>query len=172
MAQPQTPHQIYAFLSTVRRSLPDESDFTDLTSALLILRYAMSPAELTAAVVPIFRRSSDPSLFSRFQLLANAAQTDPNFEAMLVRVCESIDVLDKISTELANDNKFGGYLAALRMDDPNASHEEVMATLDSFMNTQLDEVGRAKVKRVFLETAVAEELGSSFAQNFLFVYPD
>ncbi|RUO95502.1 hypothetical protein BC936DRAFT_143891 [Jimgerdemannia flammicorona] len=159
MSQPKSPYQIYSFLSKVRRALPDESDFTDLTSALLIPRAAMPPAELTAAVVPIFRRSSDPSLFSRFQLMANAAQNDPNYEAMLVRILESMDVLEKMAFELRDERKFSGYLLALRMDDPNASHEEVMASLDTFMNTQLDEEGRAKVKRVFLETAVAEELG-------------
>ncbi|CAG8450903.1 8096_t:CDS:2 [Ambispora leptoticha] len=157
-----TPYDIYNFFLSLRESLPDDSDYTELFAILSIPKDVMPTSELLQNVLPYFRRASNPGLFTTFQVIMRNAESNPAFESTFMRVCESLDVLEKIEAALLyNKGLFEAYLQALQLDNASASHQQVMDSLQRFLNERCTPSTRLRVQKVFAEEGAADELGLS-----------
>ncbi|CAG8456548.1 11591_t:CDS:2 [Ambispora gerdemannii] len=157
-----TPYEIYNFFINLRDSLPDDSDYTDLLATLFIPKEVMPTSELLQNVLPHFRRASNPGLFTTFQVIMRNAESNPTFESTFMRVCESLEVLEKVEAALLYNKKlFEAYLQALQLDNVSASHEQVMNSLQRFLNERCTPSTRLRVQKVFAEESAADELGLS-----------
>jgi hypothetical protein len=155
------PVQLFRFLSQTRDSLPDDSEFSELSSLLLTPSYMLPKSQLITAALPYLERASDPSLKSTFCGVVATAEADENFDGMLTRILESFPLLDRVSDVLGSERLLEDYMVALKLEDPSASHQEVMKSLNDFMNTKLSPQTRDNLQRAFLETEVSAELGVS-----------
>jgi hypothetical protein len=151
-----TPYTIYGFFRSFRESLADENDFSDFISTLTI-----TPMKaVVEMVLPFFHRSSDPNLLTQFQILIRQAEQNSDFESTLMRVCDAIDMLEKVELALGNDKRLmDGYLKAMQFDNASASHQQVWNGLQRFLNEECDPVTKRRMERVFAEQKAGEELG-------------
>ncbi|KAG9290427.1 hypothetical protein G9A89_007158 [Geosiphon pyriformis] len=152
--------ELYNFFWAVREALPDESDYREITAMILMPREDMPGTKVLQNVLPYFRRSDNPSLFTTFQVIMRHAEQSPKFESVFSRVCESLDILTKIEHALGNNRRlFEGYLKALQLDNASASHQQVMNSLEKFLNDQCNPQTQLRVRKVFAEENVIGELG-------------
>uniref|UniRef100_A0A1D1YBD0 RNA-directed RNA polymerase L n=1 Tax=Anthurium amnicola TaxID=1678845 RepID=A0A1D1YBD0_9ARAE len=153
-----TPYSIYGFFRSFRESLADENDFSDFISTLTI-----TPMKaVVEMVLPFFHRSSDPNLLTQFQILIRQAEQNSDFESTLMRVCDAIDMLEKVEVALHHDKRLmNGYLKAMQFDNASASHQQVWSGLQRFLNEECDPTTKRGMERVFAEQKASEELGLS-----------
>jgi len=151
-----TPYAIYGFFRSFRESLPDDSDFSDFISTLTI-----TPMKAVVEnVLPFFRRSSDPSLLTNFQVMIRQAEQNSDFESTFMRVCDAIDMLEKVELALRHDRRLmDGYLKAMQFDNASASHQQVWSGLQRFLNEECDLTTKRRMERVFAEQKASDELG-------------
>jgi len=154
--QTTTPYAIYGFFRSFRESLADENDFSDFISTLTI-----TPMKaVVEMVLPFFHRSSDPNLLTQFQILIRQAEQNSAFESTLMRVCDAIDMLEKVESALRNEKRLmDGYLKAMQFDNASASHQQVWNGLQRFLNEECDPTTKRRMERVFAEQKAGEELG-------------
>ncbi|CAG8561705.1 10120_t:CDS:2 [Paraglomus occultum] len=164
MSSETTPslYDIYSFFHSLRTSLPDYNDFSDLVGTLFIPHDVMPVSETLANVLPYFRRCSNPSLFTTFQIMMRHAEQNASFESTFLRVCDAMDILEKIEYALGGNRRLlEGYLHALQLDNASASHEQVMNSLQRFLTEKCDANTQLRVRKVFAEEGAADELGLS-----------
>jgi len=151
-----TPYAIYGFFRSFLESLPDDSDFSDFISTLTI-----TPMKAVIEnVLPFFHRSSDPSLLTSFQMMIRQAEQNSDFESTFMRVCDAIDMLEKVEMALRHDRRLmDGYLKAMQFDNASASHQQVWSGLQRFLNEECDLVTKKRMERVFAEQKASDELG-------------
>jgi len=155
-ANQSSPYAIYGFFRSFRESLADESDFSDFISTLTI-----TPMKAVVEnVLPFFHRSSDPSLLTQFQILIRQAEQNSDFESTFMRVCDAIDMLEKVEMALRHDRRLmDGYLKAMQFDNASASHQQVWSGLQRFLNEECDPATKRRMERVFAEQKAGDELG-------------
>ncbi|CAG8668955.1 4349_t:CDS:2, partial [Acaulospora colombiana] len=155
-ADQTTPSAVYYFFRSFRRSLPDESDFEDFISTLTI-----TPLHAVVEnVLPFFRRSTDPGLFTKFQVMMRQCEQNSAFESTLMRVCDALDMLQRVEQALRGDKRLmDGYLRAMQFDNDSASHQQVWSGLQRFLNEDCDPQTKRRVEKVFAEQKANDELG-------------
>ncbi|RHZ84925.1 hypothetical protein Glove_74g132 [Diversispora epigaea] len=151
-----SPYAVYYFFRSFRNSLPDENDFEDFISTLTI-----TPLHaIIENVLPFFRRSADPGLFTKFQVMMRQCEQNPAFESTLMRVCDALDMLQRVERALKNDKRLmDGYLRAMQFDNDSASHQQVWAGLQRFLNEDCDPHTKRRMEKVFAEQKASDELG-------------
>jgi hypothetical protein len=156
-ANQTSPYAIYGFFRSFRESLADEYDFADFISTLTI-----TPMKAVVEnVLPFFHRSADPSLLTQFQILIRQAEQDSDFESTLMRVCDAIDMLEKVEMALRHNRRLmDGYLKAMQFDNASASHQQVWSGLQRFLNEECDPATKRRMERVFAEQKAGDELGN------------
>ncbi|RIA85396.1 hypothetical protein C1645_879349 [Glomus cerebriforme] len=154
--QTTTPYAIYGFFRSFRESLSDENDFSDFISTLTI-----TPMKAVVEnVLPFFHRSSDPNLLTQFQIMIRQAEQNSALESTLMRVCDAIDMLEKVEVALRHDKRLmDGYLKAMQFDNASASHQQVWNGLQKFLNEECDPITKRRMERVFAEQKASDELG-------------
>lgn len=155
-ADQTTPYAVYYFFRSFRRSLPDDSDFEDFISTLTI-----TPLHAVVEnVLPFFRRSADPGLFTKFQVMMRQCEQNPAFESTLMRVCDALDMLQRVEHALRRDKRLmDGYLRAMQFDNDSASHQQVWSGLQRFLNEDCDPHTKRRMEKVFAEQKASDELG-------------
>ncbi|CAG8707273.1 8412_t:CDS:2 [Acaulospora morrowiae] len=155
-ADQTTPYAVYYFFRSFRRSLPDENDFEDFISTLTV-----TPLHAVIEnVLPFFRRSSDPGLFTKFQVMMRQCEQNPAFESTLMRVCDALDMLRRVEQALRGDRRLmDGYLRAMQFDNDSASHQQVWSGLQRFLNEDCDPHTKRRMEKVFAEQKASDELG-------------
>ncbi|CAG8550747.1 35448_t:CDS:2 [Racocetra persica] len=153
-----TPYAIYGFFRSFRGSLPDEQDFEDFVSTLTI-----TPLHAVIEnVVPFFRRSTDPDLLTRFQVMIRQCEQNSAFESTFMRVCDALDMLQRVEKALRFDKRLmDEYLRAMQFDNASASHQQVWNGLQRFLNEECDPHTKRRMERVFAEQKASDELGLS-----------
>lgn len=156
MVDQTSPYAIYGFFRSFRESLSVESDFSDFISTLTI-----TPMKAVVEnVLPFFHRSSDPNLLTQFQILIRQAEQNSAFESTFMRVCDAIDMLEKVEMALSHDKRLmDGYLKAMQFDNGSASHQQVWGGLQRFLNEECDPATKRRMEIVFAEQKAGDELG-------------
>lgn len=154
-----SPYAVYYFFRSFRNSLPDENDFEYFISTLTV-----TPMHaIIENVLPFFRRSTDPGLFTKFQVMIRQCEQNPALESTLLRVCDAFDMLQKVDRALSgNKLLMDGYLCAMQFDNDSASHQQVWAGLQRFLNEDCDPHTKRRIERVFAEQKAGDELGNLF----------
>ncbi|CAJ0907659.1 14164_t:CDS:2 [Entrophospora sp. SA101] len=153
-----TPYAIYGFFRSFRNSLPDENDFSDFVSTLIV-----TPMHAVVEnVLPFFRRSVDPNLFIKFQTIMRQIEQNSDFESTFMRICDALDMLEKVEVALKHDKRLmDGYLRAMQFDNASASHQQVWGGLQRFLNEECDLVTKKRMEKVFADQKASDELGLS-----------
>lgn len=162
-----SPYEIYYFFCSFRSSLPDGNDFEDFISTLTV-----TPLHAVVEnVLPFFRRSTNPGLFAKFQLMIRKCEQNPAFESTLMRVCDALDMLQRVERALkSNKRLMNCYLRAMQFDDDSASHQQVWASLQHFLNEECDPYTKQRMERVFAEQKASDELGMlNFYSHVLYI---
>ncbi|CAG8442176.1 7788_t:CDS:2 [Scutellospora calospora] len=151
-----TPYAIYGFFRSFRGSLPDEQDFEDFVATLTI-----TPLHAVIEnVVPFFRRSTDPDLLTKFQVMIRQCEQNSAFESTFMRVCDALDMLQRVEKALRFDKRLmDEYLRAMQFDNASASHQQVWNGLQRFLNEDCDPHTKRRMERVFAEQKASDELG-------------
>ncbi|OAQ35659.1 hypothetical protein K457DRAFT_489292 [Linnemannia elongata AG-77] len=84
----------------------------------------------------------------------------PDFLNTLTTVLMSTPLLIKVQALLRSPTLFSNYVVALQMDNPSASHTQVMQSLQTFLN-QLPATTRLEIQRVFAEAEASDSMGLS-----------
>lgn len=90
----------------------------------------------------------------------------------MTTVLMSTPLLDRIQGILQAPRLFQAYVVALKMDDPSASHTQVMNSIQAFLTT-LPAHTRLAMQRVFAEAEAADSLGKEeprFGDIILFFF--
>ncbi|CAG8611412.1 43840_t:CDS:2 [Gigaspora margarita] len=150
-----TPYAIYGFFRSFRGSLPDEQDFEDFVATLTI-----TPLHAVIEnVVPFFRRSTDPDLLTKFQVMIRQCEQNSAFESTFMRVCDALDMLQRVEKALRFDKRLmDEYLRAMQFDNASASHQQVWNGLQRFLNEDCDPNTKRRMERVFAEQKASDEL--------------
>lgn len=83
----------------------------------------------------------------------------PDFLNTLTTVLMSTPLLIKVQALLRSPTLFSNYVVALQMDNPSASHTQVMQSLQTFLN-QLPATTRLEIQRVFAEAEASDSMGT------------
>ncbi|KAG0209045.1 hypothetical protein BGX33_005869 [Mortierella sp. NVP41] len=114
--------------------------------------------EFTYNLVPFF--SNARRLVPVFQRYMGYARHQPEFLNTLTTVLMSTPLLIKVQALLRSPTLFSNYVVALQMDNPSASHTQVMQSLQNFLN-QLPASTRLEIQRVFAEAEASDSMGLS-----------
>ncbi|KAG0024660.1 hypothetical protein BGZ80_011328 [Entomortierella chlamydospora] len=114
--------------------------------------------EFTFNLVPFF--SNARRLLPVFHRYMGFARQDPEFLNTLTNVLMSTPLMIKVQTILRSPTLFTNYLAALKLDNPSASHTQVMQSIQSFLSA-LPAPTRLQVQRAFAEAEASDSMGLS-----------
>ncbi|KAK3839666.1 MAG: hypothetical protein J3R72DRAFT_492615 [Linnemannia gamsii] len=114
--------------------------------------------EFTYNLVPFF--SNARRLVPVFHRYMGVARHQPDFLNTLTTVLMSTPLLIKVQALLRSPTLFSNYVVALQMDNPSASHTQVMQSLQNFLN-QLSAPTRLEIQRVFAEAEASDSMGLS-----------
>ena len=77
---------------------------------------------------------------------------------MLTTVLMSTPLLIKVQQILQSTELFSAYIVALKLDNPSASHTQVMQSLQTFLSG-IPEGKRLEIQRVFAEEEASDSMG-------------
>ncbi|KAL1914787.1 uncharacterized protein VTP21DRAFT_7879 [Calcarisporiella thermophila] len=158
MKVPGSALELYDLFIALEASMPSSSEFTHLLSTLLIPREAMPTPEAISQVKPYLAHSPESLSKLLIKTLEFCAEdSQEGYSSMFSRICESLFLLQKVEEKVGR-GLLEKYVAALRLDDSGASHEDVMKGVEDFLNS-INEEDAVKVRKIMAEEEAAEELG-------------
>ncbi|KAF9115606.1 hypothetical protein BGX27_007185 [Mortierella sp. AM989] len=104
--------------------------------------------------------SNAKKLLPVFHRYMGFARQDPEFLNTLTNVLMSTPLMIRVQNILHSPTLFTNYLAALKLDNPSASHTQVMQSIQSFLST-LPASTRLQVQKAFAETEASDSMGLS-----------
>lgn len=150
---PLSAVQLYKLLAAISDSFHSYHAFEQqILRAMATPRYKPNTHELIAEQCAK-ALESDPAkqqLAPFLQQTLRDAQSDAGYDAALVRLVESFTMIRKVEQQLANDTELQRFVASLRLDDANAQHEQVMASLNAFLSS-LDDTMCQRVTSILQE---------------------
>jgi hypothetical protein len=81
----------------------------------------------------------------------------------------STPLLIKVQQILKSTELFSNYIVALKLDNPSASHTQVMQSLQTFLS-HLPENIRLQILKVFAEQEASDSMGKSHTHICLYIY--
>ncbi|KAF9427174.1 hypothetical protein BGZ76_002440 [Entomortierella beljakovae] len=104
--------------------------------------------------------SNARNLLPEFHRYMNLARQDPEFLNTLTNILMSTPLMIKVQNILHSQPLFNNYLTSLKLDNPSASHNQVMQSIQSFLST-LPAPTRLEVQRAFAEAEASDSMGLS-----------
>ncbi|KAF9898825.1 hypothetical protein BX616_003569 [Lobosporangium transversale] len=155
---PPTPYSQFCLFKSLSYSLYeyDWYNFVEQWQAMVAVNAPVH--EFTYNLAPFF--SNAKRLMSVFHRYMNFVHQDPEFLNTMTNVLMSTPLMIKVQDILHSEALFHNYVAALKLDNPSASHTQVMQAIQSFLAT-LPAPTRLRVQRAFAEAEASDSLGLS-----------
>ncbi|KAF9579659.1 hypothetical protein BGW38_003993 [Lunasporangiospora selenospora] len=146
----------FCFFKSLSYSL-FEGDWSNMVESWQSMVAVNAPLpEFIANLKPFFANA--PWLLPVFHRYMSFVQKDQDFLSTLTTVLLSTPLLIKVQRILQSTQLFSEYMVALQLDNPSASHTQVMHTLQTFLS-RLPEPQRLEIQRVFAEEEAADSMG-------------
>ncbi|KAF9941017.1 hypothetical protein BGZ67_006073 [Mortierella alpina] len=153
-----TPFSQFCFFKSLSYSL-FEDDWINMVESWQAMVAVNAPIpEFTFNMSPFFANA--PRLLPVFHRHMQCAEQDPEFLSTLTTVLMSTPLLIKVQLILQSTELFSAYVVALKLDNPSASHTQVMQSLQSFLSG-LPEDKRLEIQKVFAEEEASDSMGFS-----------
>ncbi|CAO3681305.1 unnamed protein product [Umbelopsis vinacea] len=133
MSHMHSAQDIFEFLQQVQSTI-SEADFDILLAELSTRDYIPDKQEPTQFTVSIAHEIPQPLIAELREVLTTAMQK-PSFHSKLTRLADGYDLLEKVASVLRRQDLIAGFIKAMRIDDSNATHQEVMASINAFVDT-------------------------------------
>ncbi|KAG0169857.1 hypothetical protein DFQ28_011336 [Apophysomyces sp. BC1034] len=130
---PHSALQLYYFLHNVWQTL-DSSEFTEFTNLLIVPRYEMSINEVAENLLQLFQPHGQ-HLKQTLVSMMQAAICNSQYDALLIRVTDSFEMIHRVENALSSDQMLENFVRSLSLDDPDATHEQVLEQLSRFRST-------------------------------------
>ncbi|KAG0350355.1 hypothetical protein BC939DRAFT_474314 [Gamsiella multidivaricata] len=114
--------------------------------------------EFTHNLVPFF--SNARRLIPVFHRYLSFARQDAEFLNTLTNVLMSTPLMIKVQEILRSPSLFQNYVSALKLDNPSASHTQVMQSIQAFLSA-LPAPTRLRIQRAFAEAEASDSMGLS-----------
>ncbi|KAF9193737.1 hypothetical protein BGZ51_002401 [Haplosporangium sp. Z 767] len=117
------------------------------------------------APIPEFSHNLEPFFTNAKRLLPvfhrymGHVRKDPEFLNTLTTVLMSTPLLIKVQDILRSQTLFSKYVAALKMDNLSASHNQVMQAIQTFL-AELPDPTRLALQRAFIEAEASDSMGN------------
>ncbi|KAF9292215.1 hypothetical protein BGZ68_009806 [Mortierella alpina] len=153
-----TPFSQFCFFKSLSYSL-FEDDWINMVESWQAMVAVNAPIpEFTFNMSPFFANA--PRLLPVFHRYMQFAEQDPEFLSTLTTVLMSTPLLIKVQLILQSTELFSAYVVALKLDNPSASHTQVMQSLQTFLSG-LPEDKRLEIQKVFAEEEASDSMGFS-----------
>ncbi|KAF9565468.1 hypothetical protein EC968_004144 [Mortierella alpina] len=153
-----TPFSQFCFFKSLSYSL-FEDDWINMVESWQAMVAVNAPIpEFTFNISPFFANA--PRLLPVFHRYMQFAEQDPEFLSTLTTVLMSTPLLIKVQLILQSTELFSAYVVALKLDNPSASHTQVMQSLQTFLSG-LPEDKRLEIQKVFAEEEASDSMGFS-----------
>ncbi|KAG0263811.1 hypothetical protein BG011_008011 [Mortierella polycephala] len=153
-----TPYSQFSFFKSLSFSLYeyDWYNFMEQWQAMVAVNAPIP--ELSHNLEPFFTNAK--RLLPVFHRYMGHVRKDPEFLNTLTTVLMSTPLLIKVQEILRSQILFSKYVAALKMDNPSASHNQVMQAIQTFL-AELPNPTRLAVQRAFIEAEASDSMGLS-----------
>ncbi|KAF9179798.1 hypothetical protein BGZ51_006654, partial [Haplosporangium sp. Z 767] len=148
-----TPFSQFCLFKSLSYSL-FEDDWVNMVESWQSMVAVNAPIpEFTLNIAPFFANA--PRLLPVFYRYMNYAEQDQEFLSTLTTVLMSTPLLIKVQHILHSTDLFKDYVVALKLDNPSASHTQVMQSLQTFLQG-LPEDMRLEIQKVFAEEEASD----------------
>ncbi|KAF9431377.1 hypothetical protein BGZ76_000386 [Entomortierella beljakovae] len=155
-ASKPTPFGQFCFFKNLSYSL-FEDDWINMVESWQAMVAVNAPIpEFSYNMTPFFANA--PRLLTTFHRYMEFADMDQEFLPTLTNVLMSTPLLIKVQHILHSTELFSAYIVALKLDNPSASHSQVMQSLQTFLS-ELPEEKRLEIQRVFAEEEAHDSMG-------------
>ncbi|KAI1317042.1 hypothetical protein EDD11_009108 [Mortierella claussenii] len=153
-----TPYSQFCLFKSLSFSLYeyDWYNFVEQWQAMVAVNAPLP--EFTYNLVPFF--SNARRLLPVFHRYMGFVRQDPEFLNTLTNVLMSTPLMIKVQTIVRSPVLFNNYVSALKLDDPSASHTQVMQSIQTFLSS-LTAHTRLQVQRAFAEAEASDSMGLS-----------
>ncbi|KAK3805886.1 MAG: hypothetical protein J3Q66DRAFT_407441 [Benniella sp.] len=156
-----TPYNQFCFFKSLSYSL-FEYDWLNMVESWQAMVAVNAPIpEFSYNITPFFANA--PRLLPVFHRYMALAEQDEELLPTLTTVLMSTPLLIKVQYILQSNELFSQYMVALKLDNPSASHTQVMQSLQTFL-ASLPENKRLQVEKVFAEEEASDSMGLSPAK--------
>ncbi|KAM3586974.1 hypothetical protein VKS41_002021 [Umbelopsis sp. WA50703] len=125
--------QIFDFLQQIQSTM-SEADFDILLAELSARDYIPDKSTPSQFTVSIAHEIPQPLIAELKEILA-ATMSNDTFHAMLARIADGYNLLENVASVLQTRELIAEFIKAMRIEDPNATHQEVMSNINSFVDT-------------------------------------
>ncbi|KAF9210125.1 hypothetical protein BGZ49_005521 [Haplosporangium sp. Z 27] len=151
-----TPFGQFCFFKNLSYSL-FEDDWINMVESWQAMVTVNAPIpEFSYNMTPFFANA--PRLLPTFYRYMAFAEQDQEFLTTLTTVLMSTPLLIKVQHILQSTELFSAYVVALKLDNPSASHSQVMQSLQTFLSG-IPEDKRLEIQRVFAEEEASDSMG-------------
>ncbi|KAF9934319.1 hypothetical protein FBU30_002458 [Linnemannia zychae] len=151
-----TPFSQFCLFKSLSLSL-FEDDWINMIESWQAMVAVNAPIpEFAYNIAPFFANA--PRLLPIFYRYLGFAEKDNVFMSTLTTVVMSTPLLIKVQQILKSTELFSNYIVALKLDNPSASHTQVMQSLQTFLS-HLPENMRLEILKVFAEQEASDSMG-------------
>ncbi|KAG0278130.1 hypothetical protein BGZ95_004627 [Linnemannia exigua] len=151
-----TPFSQFCLFKSLSLSL-FEDDWVNMVESWQAMVAVNAPIpEFAYNMSPFFANA--PRLLPIFYRYLGFAEQDNTFLTTLTTVVMSTPLLIKVQQILKSTELFSNYIVALKLDNPSASHTQVMQSLQTFLS-YLPENMRLEILKVFAEQEASDSMG-------------
>ncbi|KAG2184794.1 hypothetical protein INT43_000707 [Umbelopsis isabellina] len=111
-----------------------EADFDILLAELSARDYIPDKTTPSQFTVSIAHEIPQPLIAELKEILA-ATMSNDTFHAMLARIADGYSLLENVASVLQSRDLIAHFIKAMRIEDPNATHQEVLSSINSFVDT-------------------------------------
>jgi len=137
--------QIFDFLQQIQSTV-SEADFDILLAELSARDYIPDRTTPSQFTVSIAHEIPQPLIAELKDILGQVMCNEP-FHAMLTRLADGYNLLEKVASVLRRKQLIAGFIKAMRIEDANATHQQVMSSINAFVDT-LEPSLQAKVHSI------------------------
>ncbi|KAG0325668.1 hypothetical protein BGZ99_000316 [Dissophora globulifera] len=152
-----TPFSQFCFFKSLSYSLYEYDWYNFIEQWQAMVAVNAPVPEFTYNLVPFF--SNARRLVPVFHRYMGFVSQDPEFLNTLTNVLMSTSLMIKVQEILRSPALFQNYVSALRLDNPSASHNQVMSSIQSFLSG-LPAPTRLQVQRAFAEAEASDSMGT------------
>ncbi|KAF9551784.1 hypothetical protein EC957_004107 [Mortierella hygrophila] len=151
-----TPFSQFCLFKSLSLSLFEDDWFNMVESWQAMVAVNAPIPEFAYNMAPFFANA--PRLLPIFYRYLGFAEQDNEFLTTLTSVVMSTPLLIKVQQILNSTELFSNYIVALKLDNPSASHTQVMQSLQTFLS-HLPENIRLQILKVFAEQEASDSMG-------------
>jgi len=123
----------FEFLQRIQNTI-SEADFDILLAELSTRDYIpdkQQPSQFTISIA----HEIPQQLIGELREILSIAMERPVYHSMLARLVDGYGLLEKVASVLQQQDLIAGFIKAMRIEDSSATHQQVMSSINSFVDT-------------------------------------